>query len=171
MTAPTSCVATCRSAPPPCTVAESPRLMLRHCASYTGMYCRNLGATPAFNKMSEYVSDLRKLRLSLATRPHALNSTAAVFAQVFLCGYDFVAYSSPSLVSNPTTSKQFSNSSPFLITALLAKLSTSLSASKTPLHVTLELLTLLEVEKHLRASQASVEIEKSSGESPKEWNI
>nr|GMD92944.1 LEAF RUST 10 DISEASE-RESISTANCE LOCUS RECEPTOR-LIKE PROTEIN KINASE-like 2.7 [Ipomoea batatas] len=34
--------------------AESLRLMLRHCASYTGVYWRNLGATPAFNQVPEY---------------------------------------------------------------------------------------------------------------------
>nr|GMC51037.1 LEAF RUST 10 DISEASE-RESISTANCE LOCUS RECEPTOR-LIKE PROTEIN KINASE-like 2.7 [Ipomoea batatas] len=147
------------------------RLMLRHCASYTGVYWRNLGATLAFNQMSEYVSDLRKLRLSLAISAASLNSTATVFAQVFIRASNFVAYSSPSFVSNPATSKQFSNSSPFLITALVAKLSASLSASKTPLRVTLELLTLLETEKHLRASQASVRIPKSSSESPKERKI
>nr|GMD67843.1 hypothetical protein Iba_chr12dCG3440 [Ipomoea batatas] len=67
-----------------------------------------------------------------------------------------------------STSKQFSNSSPFLITTLVAKLSASLFASKTPPRVTLELLTRLEAEKHLRASQASAGIAKSSGESPKE---
>ncbi|XP_009598820.1 LEAF RUST 10 DISEASE-RESISTANCE LOCUS RECEPTOR-LIKE PROTEIN KINASE-like 2.7 [Nicotiana tabacum] len=33
---------------------ESLRLMLKHCASYTSVYWRNLGATPAFDQVPEY---------------------------------------------------------------------------------------------------------------------
>ncbi|CAN4083757.1 unnamed protein product [Withania somnifera] len=34
--------------------AESLRLMLKHCASYTSVYWRNLGSTPAFDQAPEY---------------------------------------------------------------------------------------------------------------------
>ncbi|OIT26357.1 PREDICTED: uncharacterized protein LOC109215408 [Nicotiana attenuata] len=33
---------------------ESLRLMLKHCATYTSVYWRNLGVTPAFNEVPEY---------------------------------------------------------------------------------------------------------------------
>ncbi|KAL8505804.1 hypothetical protein ACS0TY_016871 [Phlomoides rotata] len=34
--------------------SESLRMMLKHCATYTGIYWRNLGITPAFNQVPEY---------------------------------------------------------------------------------------------------------------------
>ncbi|KAK6132796.1 hypothetical protein DH2020_033474 [Rehmannia glutinosa] len=34
--------------------SESLRMMLRHCATYTSVYWRNLGITPAYNQVPEY---------------------------------------------------------------------------------------------------------------------